>query len=85
MAIRRLVMALCVCAFHMLFLDGAYLTGTQPPVFRRIAAPSAPELKALVERIAERIGRTLEHKGFIVRDCDNSYLSFDPGADGTAA
>ena len=43
--------------FHMLFLDGAYLAGTHPPVFRRIGAPDAKELQALVERIAERIGR----------------------------
>ena len=30
--------------FHMLFLDGAYLTRTTPPVFRRIAAPSSTAL-----------------------------------------
>jgi hypothetical protein len=65
---------------HMLVLDGAYLTGTQPPVFRRIAAPSARELQALVEGIAERSGQVLERKGLLVRDCDNSFLSFDPAA-----
>jgi hypothetical protein len=32
--------------FHMLFLDGAYLMGTNPPVFRRIGASSAQELEA---------------------------------------
>jgi hypothetical protein len=26
--------------FHMMFLDGAYLSGTTAPVFRRIGAPS---------------------------------------------
>lgn len=36
--------------FHMLFLDGAYLTWTQPPVFRRIAGPSAKARQALIER-----------------------------------
>jgi hypothetical protein len=34
-----------------------------PPVFRRIGAPSAKELEALVERIAERIGRALVQPG----------------------
>jgi hypothetical protein len=38
----------------MLVLDGAYLLGTEPLVFRRIAPPSAAELQALVERLAER-------------------------------
>ena len=38
-------------------LDGAYRVETEPPVFRRIAPPSEAELKALVERLAERIGR----------------------------
>jgi len=31
--------------FQMLFLDGAYLAGTRPPVFRRIGAPSAKEVE----------------------------------------
>ena len=39
--------------FHLLVLDGAYLLGTHPPVFRRVAAPSARELQTLVERLAE--------------------------------
>ena len=66
----------------MLFFDGAYLTGTKPPVFRRIGAPSAKELQALVEQIAKRIGRALERKGLLVRDCENSYLTFDPASGG---
>ena len=64
--------------FHALFLDGAYLTETRPPVFRRIAAPSEKELQALVQRIAERISRALERNGVLVRDCENSYLSWIP-------
>jgi hypothetical protein len=63
---------------HMLALDGAFLSGTTPPVFRRIAAPSERELQALVEQIAERIGRALERDGLISRDCENTYLSFEP-------
>jgi hypothetical protein len=65
----------------MLFLDGVYLTGTKPPVFRRIAPPSATELQALVHRIAERIGRALERQGLLIRDCETSYLTLDPADD----
>jgi ribosomal protein S27E len=69
--------------FHRLFLDGAYLAGTRPAVFRRIGTPSAQELQALVERIAERIGRALERAGLLARDCEQSYLNLDPAAGGT--
>jgi hypothetical protein len=34
----------------MLALDGAYLVGTEPPVFPCIAPPDEAELQALVER-----------------------------------
>jgi hypothetical protein len=63
---------------HMLVLDGAFLSGTAPPVFRRVAAPTERELQALVERIAERIGHALERDGLMSRDCENTYLNFDP-------
>jgi len=69
---------------HMLVLDGAYLVGTEPPVFRRIAPPQQEEeLQALLERIAERIGRALERQGILARDAENSYLELDP--EGAAA
>ncbi len=68
---------------HMLVLDGVYLRGTEPPVFRQLAAPSAEELAALVQRLAERIGRALQRQGLLVRDCENRYLALDP-TDGTA-
>jgi hypothetical protein len=68
--------------FHMLFLDGAYLAGTKPPTFRRVGAPSVRDLQALVERMAERIGRALEREGLLVRDEENSYLTLDPAAGG---
>ena len=67
---------------HMLVLDGAYLADTTPPVFRRIAAPSAKELQALVERIAERIADALERAGLLARDCDNGFLTLDTEAGG---
>ena len=68
--------------FHMLVLDGAYLVGTEPPVFRRIAPPSLAELQALVERLAERIGRALERQGVLARDAESSYLELESAADG---
>lgn len=64
--------------FHMLVLDGAYLVGSEPPVFRRIAPPDEAELQALVERLAERIGRVLERRGVLVRDAEGSFLELEP-------
>jgi len=60
----------------MLFLDGAYLSGTQPPVFRCIGGPSAKELEALLARIAERIGRELERNGLLVDLVDVRFLLY---------
>jgi hypothetical protein len=47
--------------------------------FVPVPAPSTEELKRLVWRIAERIGRALERSGLITRDIENAYLAFDPG------
>jgi ribosomal protein S27E len=64
--------------FHMLLLDGVYrVDGTGAPVFRQSAAPSAPDLQALLERIALRIGQTLEKRGLIERDIENAWLAED--------
>ena len=46
-------------------------------VFVPVRSPSTEELKGLVQRIAERIGRSLERSGLIERDMDNAYLAFD--------
>jgi hypothetical protein len=43
-----------------------------------VPTPSTEELKRLVQRIAEQIGRSLERSGLITRDIDNAYLAFDP-------
>jgi hypothetical protein len=67
---------------HMLFLDGAYLSSTQPPAFRSIAAPSQQELQALLVRIAERIGRALERKGLLMREGEHRFLATDPETSG---
>jgi hypothetical protein len=60
-------------------LDGAYLVGTEPPVFRRIEPPRQEELQALVEQMAERIGRALERQGILARDAESSHLELDAG------
>jgi hypothetical protein len=41
-------------------------------------APDTEELKRLVQRIAERIGCSLERSGLITRDIENAHLAFDP-------
>ena len=50
--------------FHMLFVDGVYVTeGSGAPVFRAVRSPGAGELQVLVQRLAEGIGRLLEKRG----------------------
>jgi hypothetical protein len=58
-------------------IDGVYLTDTDLPVFRHVVSPGTAELQALVPNIAERIGRPLEKRGLIERDCENAWLSGD--------
>jgi ribosomal protein S27E len=65
--------------FHLLVLDGVYRReGEGRLVFVPVSSPSTEELKGLVQRIAERIGRSLERSGLIERDIDNAYLAIDP-------
>jgi hypothetical protein len=67
--------------FHMLVLDGVYRRDVAQDrlQFVPVPAPSTEELKGLVQRIAERIGRSLERSGLMTRDIENAYLAFDPG------
>ena len=66
--------------FHLLVLAGVYRReGRGNLRFVAVPAPSSAELQALVQRIAERIGRSLERAGLITRDIENAYLTFDPG------
>ena len=65
---------------HMIFVDGAYRSdGTAPPVFHPVPPPATADLQALVQRIAERLGRMLERRGLIERDAENAWLSGDSG------
>jgi len=67
---------------HMLVLDGVYRReGEGSLQFVPVSAPGPTELQRLVQRIAERIGRSLERSGLITRDIENAYLAFDPGAE----
>ncbi len=68
---------------HMIFVDGAYRSdGTASPVFHPVPAPATADLQALVQRIAERLGRMLEKRGLIERDAETAWLSADPGQSG---
>lgn len=62
--------------FHMIFLDGLYLTveGTAP-VFRHVSAPTGTELRVLLQQIAACSGRVLEQRGLIERDMENAWLA----------
>lgn len=60
-------------------LDGVYRrVGEDRLRFVPVPAPSAGELKRLVQRMAGRIGRSLERAGLLTRDMGNAYLAFDP-------
>jgi hypothetical protein len=65
-----------------LVLDGVYRRECGGNLrFVPVPAPSPVELNQLVQRIAERIGRSLERSGLITRDTESAYLTFDPGED----
>jgi ribosomal protein S27E len=65
--------------FHMVFLDGVYVTGQEQstPVFRRVKGPSPAELQALVQKISVRLCRYLVREGLLTQDMENSYLSLE--------
>jgi len=63
--------------FHMIFLDGVYLPAGDKPLFRHVPSPTSAQLQALVQQIAERIGRLLEKRGLIERDMENAWLTTD--------
>ena len=54
--------------FHILFLDGVYVTTGEQLGFRRVPPPTVAALEKLVRGISERVGRALERQGLLVRD-----------------
>ena len=67
--------------FHILFLDGVYITranSIEPhQVFRRVNAPTKADLELLLHRISTRVARFLVKEGILEQDCDNSYLNLE--------
>jgi hypothetical protein len=64
--------------FHMLFLDGVYVEGSDGSLrFRWVKAPTSTELSRLAQTLALRIGRYLERQGLLERDAENCYLAGD--------
>ncbi len=51
--------------------------GGSGPVFHSVPVPTATELQALVQQIAERIGRLLERREVVERDMENAWLAND--------
>ena len=65
--------------FHILFLDGVYLThgdGTRP-VFRPGKAPCKSELQTLLHTLSTRLGQYLEKEGVLEQDSENPYLKLE--------
>ena len=63
---------------RMIFLDGVYLpVAGAPPLFREVPGPTAAQLQALVQQIAERIGKALERRGLVECDLEIAWLSAD--------
>ena len=63
--------------FHILVLDGVYVTTSDRLTFRRVPAPTVAALEKLVRRISARVGRALERQGLLVRDLEDPFLTVD--------
>ena len=63
--------------FHMLFLDGVYIGGSDRHLvrFRRVKAPTKGELIKLTHKIASRVAGYLERQGMLGRDTGNIFLT----------
>lgn len=69
--------------FPTLIPDELYLTDTDPPYFRPLAAPTIEALQPPVPQIAMRVGQQFEWPGLLVRYAENNSLAL--GAEGSAA
>ena len=62
--------------FHIVFIDGVYVTTSDRLTFRRVP-PTVAALERLVRVISARVGRALERQGLLVRDLENPFLTVD--------
>ncbi len=62
----------------MLLLDGVYIDSPHGSRarFRWVKAPTSEDLTQLTHTIAQRVARYLERQGWLVRDAENSYLTY---------
>jgi len=64
--------------FHMLFLDGVYITNDKAdPIFVPIGKLEVKDIANVVSKISLRIAAYLSRAGLIERDADNTYLALD--------
>jgi ribosomal protein S27E len=73
--------------FHMLFLDGVYVTrchdgdsgnaDNRSQVFRRVNAPSKADLEMVLQQLSSKLARMLVKEGVLTQDSENSYLTLD--------
>ncbi len=64
--------------FHMLFLDGVYVSDDLGDfAFHYNKAPSVEQLTEVLHTISQRVASFLERQGLLERDEGNSYLTLD--------
>jgi hypothetical protein len=68
--------------FHMMIPNGVFLTGTKPPYFRAVAAPTVPDLQQLVQLISERVRPLRAHDESVTTSATQASLGYT--FDGTA-
>ena len=60
---------------HCLVLDGVYRSSAGAPVFHEARAPSAAELKTLLNRIIQRVVKLLTRTGYLIEEQGVRYLA----------
>ena len=62
----------------MLFLDGVYIKDQSGKLhFKQLPKPGIESLQSLLHTISHRIAHSLERKGLLERDIENTYLQLD--------
>jgi hypothetical protein len=64
--------------FHMIALDGVYTVNkTGKAKFHRVNAPNQKELRTLLNRVIQRLVRSLEREGLLIPDPEQPWLDLD--------